>query len=79
MRCRRRLITPAEQRILEFVAQGYTNRQIALAVNLSYKTVSLHRSRVMRKLGLRSPCELRRFAEGYLKLRPLPGGADASG
>jgi DNA-binding NarL/FixJ family response regulator len=78
-RCRRQLITPAERRVLEFVARGSTNYQIAQALNLSYKTVSLHRSRVMRKLGLRSTSELRRFAEGYLKLGALPGGAHASG
>ncbi|WP_084784963.1 response regulator transcription factor [Calidithermus timidus] len=67
---RRQLITPAERRVLELVASGYTNRQIASVLDISVSTVSLHRSKVMRKLGLRNPAELRRFARGP---RPLPG------
>jgi DNA-binding NarL/FixJ family response regulator len=74
MRCRRRLITPAERRILEFVAQGYTNRQIALAVNLSYKTVSLHRSRVMRKLGLTEPLRASALRGGVSKTQAAARG-----
>ncbi|GEM84739.1 MAG: hypothetical protein KatS3mg074_818 [Meiothermus sp.] len=68
-RCRRQLITAAERRVLEFVARGYTNYQIAQALTISIDTVSLHRSKVMRKLGLRKPNELKRFAEGYIQLK----------
>ncbi|RDI95986.1 LuxR family transcriptional regulator [Meiothermus sp. QL-1] len=65
---KRNLITPTERRVLEGVALGHTNRQIAMALAISPHTVSAHRSRVMRKLGLSSPAELQRFAKGYLRL-----------
>ncbi|RMH57535.1 MAG: LuxR family transcriptional regulator [Deinococcus-Thermus bacterium] len=70
-KCRRKLITPAERRVLELVAKGCTNRQIAAILAISPSTVSLHRSKVMRKLGLRSPTELSQFAAGYLRLKAL--------
>lgn len=66
---RRQLITPTERRVLELVATGQTNREIAEKLYISYHTVSAHRSRLMRKLGLDSPNGLRRFAEGFLRLK----------
>jgi two-component system response regulator NreC len=48
--------------VLELVAQGYTNQQIADQLGLSVKTVETYRSRLIEKLGLRNRAELVRFA-----------------
>ncbi len=55
-------LTPREREILQRVAAGETSRQIALALNLSAKTVEWHRGNLMNKLGLRSVAELVRYA-----------------
>jgi DNA-binding NarL/FixJ family response regulator len=55
-------LTPREQDILRRVAAGETSRQIALALNVSAKTVEWHRGNLMTKLELRSVAELVRYA-----------------
>jgi two-component system response regulator DevR len=44
-------LSPIEQRILDLLAQGKTNREIAQVVYLSDKTVKHHVSHILRKLG----------------------------
>ncbi|GAA2549912.1 helix-turn-helix transcriptional regulator [Pseudonocardia hydrocarbonoxydans] len=51
------VLTPRERSVLEQVAQGHTNRQIGAALFISEKTVSVHLSRVMAKLGAGSRTE----------------------
>lgn len=46
-------ITPRELEILELMAQGMSNREIAAQVNVSENTVKTHSSRVFDKLGAR--------------------------
>jgi len=46
-------ITPRELEILELIAEGLSNREIAARVNLSENTVKTHSSRVFDKLGAR--------------------------
>lgn len=55
-------LTSREQEILQRVASGETSRQIALALNISVKTVEWHRSNLMSKLDVRSVAELVRYA-----------------
>jgi DNA-binding NarL/FixJ family response regulator len=45
-------LSPRERRILELVATGQTNREIAEAVHLSEKTVKNHLTHVLAKLGV---------------------------
>jgi DNA-binding CsgD family transcriptional regulator len=45
------LLTDRERAVLELVAQGRTNRQVGSALYISEKTVSVHLSRAMAKLG----------------------------
>lgn len=45
------VLTPREQAVLALVARGRTNRQIGTELFISEKTVSVHLSRVMAKLG----------------------------
>jgi ATP/maltotriose-dependent transcriptional regulator MalT len=46
-------ITPRELEILELIAQGLSNREIAERVQVSENTVKTHSSRVFSKLGAR--------------------------
>lgn len=46
-------LTPRELEMLELIAQGLSNREIAERVNVSENTVKTHSSRVFYKLGAR--------------------------
>ena len=48
--------------MLKLVAEGHGNKQIALHLSLSVKTVEKHRASVMRKLNLRNVAMLAAFA-----------------
>ncbi|MCO1655010.1 helix-turn-helix transcriptional regulator [Pseudonocardia humida] len=50
-------LTPRERSVLALVAEGGTNRQVGQALFISEKTVSVHLSRVMAKLGAASRTE----------------------
>jgi len=56
------LLTGREREVLQLIAEGKTNKEIAAALNLSVYTVEAHRGRVMEKLNLHSTGELVRFA-----------------
>lgn len=45
-------LTPREIQVLRLIAQGYTNSQIAEGLGLSVRTVEIHRTNLMRKLGM---------------------------
>lgn len=55
-------LTPREREILQLVAEGQSSKEIAAKLDLSVKTVETHRTRVMRKLRLRSVTDLVRYA-----------------
>jgi two-component system, NarL family, response regulator NreC len=55
-------LTEREREILRFVAEGYTNNQIAERLVISPKTVDTHRTHVMDKLNLHSRAELVKYA-----------------
>ena len=56
------LLTPREREVLQLIAEGKTNKEIATHLNLSIYTVEAHRSRLMEKLNLHSTGDLVRFA-----------------
>jgi DNA-binding NarL/FixJ family response regulator len=56
------LLTFREREIVQLLAEGKTNKEIAAALSISAKTVETHRSAIMRKLGLRSLADLVRYA-----------------
>jgi RNA polymerase sigma factor (sigma-70 family) len=56
------LLTSREREVLQLIAEGKTNKEIAQDLNLSVYTVDSHRSRIMEKLNLHSANELIRFA-----------------
>ena len=55
-------LSAREKEVFDLAAAGYTNRRIAAALFISERTVETHRSRINRKLGIRSPAELIRSA-----------------
>ena len=55
-------LSQREREVLELVAQGFTNQQIADHLGLSVKTVETYRARLVEKLGLQSRAELVRYA-----------------
>lgn len=56
------LLTSREREILQMLAEGKTNKEIAATLHLSVYTVDAHRGRIMEKLNLHSIGELVRFA-----------------
>ena len=61
---RRRIeqLTPREREVLALVTQGKANKVIALDLNVSQRTVEIHRARVMEKMGASSLAHLVRMA-----------------
>jgi DNA-binding NarL/FixJ family response regulator len=56
------LITNRERQILTLLAEGKTSKDIASELNISVYTVDAHRSRIMKKLQLRTIGDVIRFA-----------------
>ena len=56
------LLSPREREVLQLIAEGKTNKEIATKLNLSVYTVDSHRGKIMEKLNLHSTGELVRFA-----------------
>jgi two-component system response regulator DctR len=54
-------LTERERVVLEHVVQGLSSKSIAKALDISYRTVELHRSHIMEKLQVRSAAELIRL------------------
>ena len=55
-------LTGREREILQLVGQGYSNQEAGEILQISSRTVEVHRARLMRKLGIKSQTELIRFA-----------------
>ena len=56
-------LTPREREVLRHVVSGQLNKQIAADLGTVEKTVKVHRSRVMEKMGVRSLADLVRMTE----------------
>lgn len=56
------VLTPAERRIVQLLAEGKSNKEVANAHGISVKTVETHRASIMRKLGIRSMSDLVHYA-----------------
>lgn len=61
-------LTRRELQVMEMLARGMTNGEIAMDLGIATKTVDTHRGNVLKKLGLRNNAELARFAlkHGYV-------------
>jgi DNA-binding NarL/FixJ family response regulator len=55
-------LSPRERQVLELLARGHTNREVADLLSLSVKTVETHRARLSDKLALNSRADIVRVA-----------------
>ena len=55
-------VSTREREVLQLLAEGYSNKEIADKLNLSLKTVETHRFNIMRKLGLHSIADIVLYA-----------------
>jgi two-component system, NarL family, response regulator NreC len=56
------LLTSREREILQLLAEGRANKEVAAALNISPYTVETHRSHILEKLNLHNPAELILYA-----------------
>ena len=55
-------LTDRERQVLQLLVEGNSNKEIALSLGISPKTVSVHRTNIMSKLDVQNTVELIRFA-----------------
>ena len=55
-------ITSRERSVVQLIAEGHTNKEMAKLLNISLKTVETHRAAIMRKLQVASSAGLVRYA-----------------
>jgi DNA-binding NarL/FixJ family response regulator len=55
------VLTARERDVLEGIARGLTNKEIAAELGISHRTVETHRESLMRKLGIRTVAGLTRY------------------
>ena len=56
------ILTSREKEVLQLIAEGFTNKQIAAMLHLSHKTVESHRAQIIDKLGIRDVANLTKYA-----------------
>ena len=66
------LLSRRELQVFRLIAEGYTNQQIASQLFISVKSVETYRTRLLRKLGIRTRQEIVRFALEAGLLAPTP-------
>ncbi len=54
-------LTPREKEIMDMMIEGHANKVIAIDLDISQRTVEIHRSRVMHKMGTHSLAHLVRM------------------
>ncbi len=62
-------LSDREKEVLRLIALGYSNKEIAIQLALSAKTIETYKARLIEKLGLSSRSELVRYAlnQGWLQ------------
>ena len=63
-------LTERECEVIKYVAQGFTNKEIAEILTVTYHTVKAHVASIIRKLGARNRVDIAMFAqkEGFFSL-----------
>lgn len=57
------LLSPRELQILRLLLEGHTSKEIARELTISHKTVDVHRSNLIRKIGARSLSQLMKILD----------------
>lgn len=62
-------LTDRESEVLRLIALGYSNKEIAANLDLSVKTIEVHKANAMRKLGISSRIDIVRYAilQGWMQ------------
>lgn len=55
-------LTPREMEVMELLIEGYSNKEIGKRLNISPRTVEVHRARCLSKLGARNTADMIRIA-----------------
>jgi DNA-binding NarL/FixJ family response regulator len=55
-------LSERERQVLALIAEGKSNKEIAVALNIGVRTTETHRERIMRKLDIHSVAGLTKFA-----------------
>lgn len=55
-------LTPREREVVQLLAEGRSNKEVATALGISVKTAETHRAHVMRALDVASVCDLVHYA-----------------
>lgn len=68
------LLTDREREVFQLTAEGHRSAQVADRLSISRRTAETHRASAMRKLGVRNPIDLVRYALtiGVLPFEPAP-------
>lgn len=64
------LLTDREKEVLQLLAEGRSNKEVAQLLNLSVYTVETHRTRIMQKLDLHNTAEIVLYA---VRKKIIPG------
>lgn len=56
-------LTSREMEIMSLVVAGHSNKEIGRQLGISYRTVEIHRARILKKTGTTNPLELARLCE----------------
>jgi DNA-binding NarL/FixJ family response regulator len=72
-------LTDREHSVLALVAEGHTNREIGATLFISEKTASVHVSRILAKLGVKSRVEAATTAHRLGLAESSPPGDGRSG
>ena len=64
------VLTPRQREVLQLVAEGHSNKEIANRLNVALKTVETHRNELMERLGIHGVAGLVRYAIQVGLVRP---------
>jgi DNA-binding NarL/FixJ family response regulator len=64
------VLTPRQREVLQLVAEGHSNKEIATRLNVALKTVETHRTELMERLGIHGVAGLVRYAIQVGLVRP---------
>jgi len=64
------VLTPRQREVLQLVAEGHSNKEIASRLNVTLKTVEAHRTELMERLGIHGVAGLVRYAIQVGLVRP---------
>jgi DNA-binding NarL/FixJ family response regulator len=66
-------LTPRQQKVLQLIAGGRSDEQIATELKIALRTVRFHRAQIGRKLGVSGTAMLTKYAVAHGLVSPVPG------